>query len=87
MEPAGNGGYKIEFESGKGYAGKGGTKRARQSARRHSRANNDPVKKIDHFPADNDVDAFDIEATFLEELGGKLSPRNYNTNNSPGTPF
>jgi len=87
LEPASNGGYKVEFESGMGYAGKGGTSRARQSARRHSRANNDPEKNIDHFPADNDIDAFDIEATFLEELGGPNSPLNYNKINSPGTPF
>jgi hypothetical protein len=87
LEHADNGGYKIEFDSGMGYAGKGGTSRARQSARRHSRENNDPVKKIDHFPADNDKDAFDIEATFLNELGGHKSPRNYNQIDSPGTPF
>jgi hypothetical protein len=87
LEYADNGGYKIEFESETGYAGKGGTERARQSARRHSRENNDPVKSIEHFPADNDQDAFDIEATFLNELGGPKSPRNYNKNNSPGTPF
>jgi hypothetical protein len=87
LERADNGGYKIEFESGMGYAGKGGTNRARQSARRHSRENNDPVKKIEHFPAGNDKDAFDIEATFLKELGGHRSRRNYNQNDSPGTPF
>ncbi len=87
LEPADNGGYKVEFESGKGYAGKGGTDRSRRSARKHSRENNDPVKNIDHFPADNDVDAFDIEATFLNELGGPGSPGNYNQRNSPGTPF
>jgi RHS repeat-associated protein len=87
LEHADNGGYKIEFESGMGYAGKGGTNRARQSARRRSQENNDPVKKIDHFPADNDKDAFDIEATFLQELGGHKSPRNYNQIDSPGTPL
>jgi hypothetical protein len=87
LEYAGNGGYKVEFESGIGYAGKGGTNRARQSARRHSRENNDPVTKIEHFPANNDKDAFDIEATFLKELGGNKSPRNYNRIDSPGTPF
>jgi hypothetical protein len=87
LERADNGGYKIEFESGMGYTGKGGTNRARQSARRHSRENNDPVKKIEHFPAGNDKVAFDVEATFLKEPGGHRSRRNYNQNDSPGTPF
>ena len=87
LEHADNGGYKFGFESGMGYVGKGGTKRARQFARRHSREHNDPITKIEHFPADNDNDAFDIEATFLKELGGKMSLFNYNRVNSLGTPF
>ena len=87
LERADNGGYRIEFESGMGYGGKGGTNRARQSARRHSRENNDPVKKIEHFPAGNDKEAFDIEATFLKELGGHRSRRNYKQNDAPGKPF
>jgi RHS repeat-associated protein len=84
LEKADNGGYKVEFDSGTGYAGKGGTTRARKSARQHSRANDDPVKSIEHKPAANDSDAYKIEAKYLDELGGPQSPKNYNKRNSPG---
>jgi hypothetical protein len=84
LEPAKNGSYTVEFESGKAYAGKGGTDRARRSARQRSRANNDPVKSIDHTPAPSDTEAFKQEAGRLKKIGGPESPDNYNQINSPG---
>jgi RHS repeat-associated protein len=79
-----NGAYKIEFESGKGYAGKGGTTRARRSARQRSRKETDAVQSIEHVPASSNEEAFKLEAQFLDELGGPASPNNYNVINSPG---
>jgi hypothetical protein len=84
LEKADNGAYTIEFDSGKTYDGKGGTVRARRSARQRSRTNSDPVKDIKHTPADNGDDAYRMEAENLEQHGGPKSPNNYNEINSPG---
>jgi hypothetical protein len=84
LTKASKGGYKITFKSKKGYAGKGGTTRARRSGRQRSRKHDDPVESIEHRPASTDKEAFAIEAEFLEELGGPSSPSNYNIINSPG---
>ena len=84
LEKAEKGSYTIEFDSGKGYAGKGGTPRARRSARERSRAHADPVKSIEHTPAATNEEAFRQEAARLEALGGPKSPDNYNQINSPG---
>lgn len=84
LQNADNGSYTVRFESGKGYAGKGGTNRARRSARQRSRANSDPVDSIDHTPAGSDAETFKQEAKRLQDLGGPESPNNYNEINSPG---
>jgi hypothetical protein len=84
LTPAPNGSYTIEFSSGMTYAGKGGTTRARKSARRHSNANNDPVVSIDHTPATTNTDAFRQEAARLADIGGPGSTGNYNQIHSPG---
>jgi hypothetical protein len=84
LEKADQGSYTVEFESGKSYAGKGGTSRARRSARQRSREHSDPVKDIDHTVADTDAEAFVQEAERLDELGGPTDPSNYNKVNSPG---
>jgi hypothetical protein len=85
LTKANNGTYKITFESGKTYVGKGGTSRARRSARQRSRDNSDPVKSIEHQAADNDFDAFKTEHDWLEATGGAgNAEKNYNQINSPG---
>jgi RHS repeat-associated protein len=84
LTKASNGSYTIEFDTGKGYAGKGGTTRARRSGRGLSREHDDPVKDIHHSPAETDTEAFRQEADRLEALGGPKSPNNYNKINSPG---
>jgi hypothetical protein len=86
LTPANNGAYTIRFKSGKVYVGKGGTTRARRSARQRSRENNDPVESITHSPASNDGEAFRMEARKLRNAGGPGSNRNYNEINSPGRP-
>jgi hypothetical protein len=84
LKPAQNGQYRVDFDSGKVYVGKGGTGRARKSARQRSREHSDPVKDIVHNPADNDAEAFRLEAEELERYGGPGSSSNYNAINSPG---
>ena len=81
---ANNGSYTVKFDSNKGYAGKGGTTRARRSAREKSAEHADPVKAIDHTPAKSNPEAFRQEAARLEAIGGAKSPKNYNKINSPG---
>jgi len=84
LSEAANGSYTITFASGKKYHGKGGTNRARQSARRHSRRNQDIVVDIDHTSAKTNEDAFKAEAERLVADGGASSSTNYNERRSPG---
>jgi len=82
---ANNGTYIIRFKSGKFYVGKGGTSRARQSARDHSREYSDPVEVIAHKSAGNDADAFAKEHEWLTKMGGPgPGGKTYNKINSPG---
>lgn len=83
LDKANNGAYKIDFESGRQYAGKGGTKRARTSGRERSRGNDDPVDSITHYPANSNAEAFKKEAELLDEIGGP-GGNTYNRINSPG---
>lgn len=84
LNRASNGTYRVTFKSGKVYIGKGGTSRARRSARQRSRDHSDPVESIEHWPADNDADAFRKEHELLTQAGGPTSNGNYNQINSPG---
>jgi len=83
LKKAANGSYTVTFESGLKYHGKGGTARARKSARRMSRKHRDRVMSIQHSPASSNKRAFQDEARRLAKDGGP-GGNNYNQIESPG---
>ena len=78
------GSYTIYFESGKTYSGKGGIKRAVESAAYRSWANNTMPTAIDWTPASTRTDAFEDEYVRIQDHGGPKSrykdAENYNYN-------
>nr|WP_319491029.1 RHS repeat-associated core domain-containing protein [uncultured Desulfobacter sp.] len=84
LNNADNGAYMILLDDGTAYIGKGGTKRARQSARRVSKQQNSPVDDIAHWAEPDDASAFAKEAELIESVGGKDAPGLLNVRNSPG---
>jgi RHS repeat-associated protein len=84
LNPADNGAYMVLLEDGTAYIGKGGTARARQSARRASRQQNSPVDDIAHWATPDDASAFAKEAELIKSVGGKDASGLLNIINSPG---
>jgi RHS repeat-associated protein len=80
----GSGSYTVTFESGKKYHGKGGEERAKRSAERVGKENNDPAKDVDWKPSASDKEGFKDEARRIRKDGGVRNPNNYNRRNSPG---
>ena len=85
------GSYTITFESGKTYSGKGGIKRAIESAAYRSWANNTMPTAIDWTPSPTSTDAFEDEYVRIQDHGGPKSRHifdknhpNYNKIQSPG---
>jgi len=76
--------YTSHFKNGKRYRGKGDADRARKSADREAKRNNDTVDRTDHKPEANDRDSFKAEHDRLKNDGGPQNPDNYNRINSPG---
>jgi RHS repeat-associated protein len=82
------GSYTNTHTTGKTYSGKGPEKRANESAKRVSKENNDPVKKVDWKPSKNSREAFKAEDKRIRKNGGAgNSKRNYNKVNSPGKKY
>jgi hypothetical protein len=74
----------VLLDEGTAYIGKGGTSRARKSARRVSRQQDSPVDDIAHWPEADDVSSFAKEAELIESVGGLNAPGLLNKINSPG---
>jgi hypothetical protein len=79
-----SGSYTNTHESGKRYHGKGPPERARESAKRVEKENDDPIKDTDWTPAENNDEAFKQEAQRIRDDGGVENPENYNNIKSPG---
>jgi hypothetical protein len=84
LDSADNGGYMVLLDDGSAYIGKGGTARARKSARRVSRLQDSPVDDIAHWPEPDDATGFAKEAELIESVGGVDAPGLLNKINSPG---
>ncbi len=84
LDKADNGAYMVLLEDGNAYIGKGGTTRARKSARKHSNQQNSAVDDIAHWPEVDDASAFVKEAELIESVGGKDAPNLLNQIDSPG---
>ena len=81
----GEGYYKIDFESGKWYAGKGNQARMNQSAQRISTGFNDPPINRTPYPASSTAESFKGEAKLMIDNGWyKGNPNSYNQIKSPG---
>jgi len=88
------GSYTITFASGKTYSGKGGVKRAIESAAFRSTVHTTMPVGIDWTPAASQADAFEDEYIRIQEHGGPMSKHpdqviknvhpNYNVIQSPG---
>ena len=85
------GSYTITFESGKTYSGKGGIKRAVESAAYRSWDNHTMPISIDWTSALTNSDAFEDEYIRIQDNGGPMSRHlfdrnhpNYNKIQSPG---
>jgi hypothetical protein len=81
------GSYRIDFESGMSYIGKGRPNRPKVSARTKEKAHGDKAKKTDYKPARDELAAFKAEAQRLRNAGGVPNPNLYNKINSPGERF
>jgi RHS repeat-associated protein len=82
------GSYTNTHETGKTYSGKGPGSRAKQSADRVSKQNNDPAKKTEWTPSKNNREAFKAEDKRIQKNGGANNPeKNYNKINSPGKKY
>jgi RHS repeat-associated protein len=84
LDKADNGAYMVLLDDGSAYIGKGGSTRARKSARRESRGQNSPVDDIAHWPEVDDTSAYSKEAELIESVGGLNAPGLLNRINSPG---
>lgn len=87
-----SGSYTNTHESGKTYHGKGGQKRANQSAKEKAEKYDDPLKEQDWTPAKNSREAFKQESRRLEQdkvgdTPGHKNPNNYNIRKSPGDKY
>ncbi|GEM_PF-6792592 len=81
----GNGYYKIDFQSGNWYIGKGNTTRMNNSANRLAKTYGDKVLNKTHFPASNTAESFKGEAKLMRDNGWyKGHPKSYNKIKSPG---
>jgi hypothetical protein len=82
-KPSGH--YEIKFQSGKTYNGVGPKSRMKQSAKKFSILNNDPVVNTVHTPTSNRREAYIQEHLGIERNGGAGNTElNYNTQTSPG---
>jgi hypothetical protein len=74
----------VMLENGKAYIGKGGSERAKSSARRVSREQNSIVSDVAHWSARTDASAFRKEAEMIDWVGGVGTDGLLNKINSPG---
>jgi RHS repeat-associated protein len=81
------GSYTNTHASNKTYSGKGPKPRAKVSADRIAKDNNDPLKASDWKPSENTRESFKDEDTRIQENGGAGSSQNYNKINSPGKKY
>ena len=81
------GSYTNTHVSEKTYSGKGPEARAKTSANRVAKDNNDPHKSTDWTPSKNTREAFKDEDKRIEKNGGAGSSKNYNKINSPGKKY
>lgn len=82
------GSYTNTHESGKTYSGKGSQARAKKSAERVSKENNDAVTTTEWKPSPNTREAFKAEDTRIQDNGGAgNTQQNYNKINSPGKKY
>ncbi len=79
--------YKILYESGMTYVGKGGLYRSTVSALNHAATNNDIVKSITWTPAHNKIEAFFYEYILMDKYGGPKNEKLYNSIWSPGKKY
>ncbi|MCT2561806.1 DUF6443 domain-containing protein [Chryseobacterium herbae] len=88
------GSYTNNHKSGKKYHGKGGEKRAGESAKEKAAKHDDPHESTDWTPAENDREAFKQESERMETdadkdkgTPGHKSENNYNKRRSPGDKY